>query len=514
MPILSTRSALNQFRLSNFKPLAFQLYKHSLKILNDQYNQPTTSQHYNFNILNHRRTSNLIDRLSDVNLGLISARQNDDKNRTGKDDLYSGNSNFRLQEQKQESLVKLPKKYVTSDSIELLPAKPIIRFSPSLNTKTQEFSDDNKITPESDSSLGTSNDDDDDDNNSKKKRHKLVVESEKREDEIFNDEPIIGATGIHSKSHISRLDLVSEKVSSSLKEDNDELGNADKSASNNNNSSYGLTLANKRSLIVKNSKQSGRLESSSDDYKSNKKNNNRSSMQPTSAASMAGKAAALALAPSLESIAMRIVSSAASKSIGRSSAHLSSSPANSNNNPSAHSSSSETFPQSILSSLSSTILSTAMSQLINYNSSSPFSSSSSSSTSTSAPSSLSSPISTFLTSTWPNKISPLLYSLASQSGFNLEDSSSILPSASSSFLSSDLSTSSSSNQPTLYTSTSTSSASSKPHTSKQYSPTVMNLVNLARYVLCKYASELVVFEIGKPREPLCFMLFLSLAFAF
>lgn len=180
------------------------------------------------------------------------------------------------------------------------------------------------------------------------------------------------------------------------------------------------------------------------------------------------KSAAMVLAPSLESIAMRIVSSAASKTVGRSSfSTQSSSSSNPNRNRHtsySHSTPSDTAP-SFLSSLSSTLFSTAMSQLIGYN------------TSSSSVNGMSqSP-----TNSWQNKLAPLFYSLATLSGFNPDPSetTALASPSSSSFLSTDLATSSSSSQPTIY-------APVKPHNPKQNSPTVTGLVNLARYVLCKY----------------------------
>lgn len=178
------------------------------------------------------------------------------------------------------------------------------------------------------------------------------------------------------------------------------------------------------------------------------------------------KAAALVLAPSLESIAMRIVSSAASKSVGRS-----------RSTPTKLSSSGTSggAGESFLASLSSSLISTALSQLVNLNSS------------------LASPgVSQSGSSSWPSKLSPLLNSLASLSSSG-DESSSSASSSSQSFLTSssssgDLAASSSSVQPTsiLHYNSPSSLASGKPQSPKQYSPTMLGIVNLARYVLGKF----------------------------
>lgn len=194
---------------------------------------------------------------------------------------------------------------------------------------------------------------------------------------------------------------------------------------------------------------------------------------------LATKSAQIVLAPSLESIAMRVISSAASSAsrnnqnhIGRSIGAAAQPSSSSSSSPGkSHHLAGDQAPQSLLASLSSTILSTALTQLASLNTSNLLSPISAPSTSS--------------LSSWPNKLSPLLYSLASLTGLNTEDSSLASSSApSSSFLTTDLSTSSSYNQPTLYTG-SASSTAIKPHSSKQYSPTVLGIVNLARYVLCK-----------------------------
>lgn len=184
----------------------------------------------------------------------------------------------------------------------------------------------------------------------------------------------------------------------------------------------------------------------------------------------AAKTAALVLAPSLESIAMRIVSSAASKSVGRS-----------RSTPTKLGSSvaSGGASESFLSSLSSTLISTALSQL----------NASLSSSGLVQPGG----------SSWSSKLSPLLNSLASLSGSGDESVGSsassqsfLSPSSSSSSSSSsnsgDLTASSSSIQPTsiLHYNSPSSLASGRPQSPKQYSPTMLGIVNLARYVLCKY----------------------------
>jgi len=396
MPLLSTTSALSQLRLTSLKPLAFELYK----------NHPLPQE--SFNLLNHRRNSDfIIERLNTLRTSAFRVLQKRFKN----DKNVENSSDVDAQHRKEEISRILPKKYNSSADLK------------TSNRIKNEASDHKKAITNV--------------TNSKKKRHKSYedkmnedvakVDAE-MEDEIIN-EPITN----YRKNRISRVDF--EKI------DDDDKDSK--------NSSYGLSLANERSLPE--------LSKSSNSEKTGGSETSKSSRSTGKAA------AAIVLAPSLESIAMRIVSAAASKSIGRSSAHLSSS----GNSQIGHSSSSsthggETLPQSLLSSLSSTILSTAMSHIINFNSTNPFAASTSS------------------LSSWPNKLSPLLYSLASLSGLNSDDSSN-LPSSSPSFLSADLSTSSSSSQPTIYNSGSV----GRPHTSKQYSPTMLGIVNLARYVLCK-----------------------------
>lgn len=359
-------------------------------------------------ILNHQRFNYLLDRLD---LLMSSSPR----------DIYSrvGNDKIPARSREGNDLKTIPKKIEPSGS-KLLPE----------TSKNADTIEDNEVA---DSSSST-----------KKKRHKgdnakskELNKKEFEEDEIVN-EPISSQKMSH---RISRLD-------------SDKEANGDQEASN--NSSYSLTLKNERSLAhVKSSSRTAENDGG-----------NKKSSRPIT------KSAAIVLAPSLESIAMRIVSSAASKTIGRSSNHLSSS----GNVPIGQPSSGESFPQSLLSSFSTSILSSAISQLMSSNSST-----------LSVPTSASSSSSTH-SSTWPNKLSPLLYSLASLTGLNTDDSSS-LPSPSSSFLSSDLSTSSSSSQPTLYT-----YSGNKPHNPKQYSPTVLGIVNLARYVLsipqqCEWQGE-------------------------
>lgn len=244
----------------------------------------------------------------------------------------------------------------------------------------------------------------------------------------------------------------------------------------------------------------------------------------------AGKSAALVLAPSIESIAMRLVSAAASKSAqtnGRSAwpSTSSSSPSSTltggrvqtlkqsgsdHHSPSSSSpltSATGLFPHSssFLSTLSSNLLSSAMSSLINFSNSTQL---------TPTPTANHSPLAT----SWPNKLTPLLYSLASLSGLSDLDShssaslssstsgshllpsppsssssssssSSALAAASQSFLT-DLATAASGVSSTSATSSSANSNnlanSIRPHTSKQHSPTMVGMINLARYVLCKY----------------------------
>lgn len=197
------------------------------------------------------------------------------------------------------------------------------------------------------------------------------------------------------------------------------------------------------------------------------------------------KTAALVLAPSIESIAMRIVSSAASKSIGR--------PRSAQTHHKLGSSAASGSTESFLSTLSSSLISAALTQLVNLNAT--LSSSGSSGLTPSSPS----------PSLWPGKLSPLLHSLASLSGLSQagdepSSSSSILnsflssySSPSSGYTGADLSSSSSSVQPTSilqYNSPSFAiGAGNKPHSPKQYSPTMLGIVNLARYVLCKYNSS-------------------------
>lgn len=457
MPLLSSKSALltnnhnnyKQLKLSNIKPLASQLYKQSSKIFNDKY-QPIIPQNLQ---VNHREKINhLIDRLNSIVISL--AKESVSRIREDFDD----NAKHRKEEEK---LIISPKRIGSTKLATRTTTTNTTTHNNNNNNKSEikktknkaaeEEQEDNKVTTDKDEEKKKrhkANKSEEDDefrkNDSTKvdtKNRKVDSEGEKakeEEDEIVNEPP--------NNRVISRFGSINSI--SGGKKDGD-----NKKAGSNNNSSYSLTLDNGRSSLQPIT-SSGKLTSNGAKIK----NSNDGPRAST-------KSAAIALAPSLESIAMRIVSSAASKSIGRSSAHLSSS------NSGHHSGSSaggETFPQSLFSSLSSSILSTAMSQLINSSSFNPAPSTATTSTTTSG---------------WPNKLSPLLYSLASLSGFNSDDSSNP-PSSSSSFLSTDLSTSSSSAQPTLYSGAGTHTG--KPHTSKQYSPTVSGMVNLARYVLCEY----------------------------
>lgn len=190
------------------------------------------------------------------------------------------------------------------------------------------------------------------------------------------------------------------------------------------NSSYDLTQANQRSLVRGNP------------YKK-----------------LRGDSLSL-FEPSLESIALRIVSAAASKTMGRSNYPAQSS-SSSSGTSSSLASQSESAQGSFLSSLSSTLLSTAISHIINMTS-------------------LNSTISESPNS-WPAKLYPLLQSLSTLSGD--------FPNQPSSFLPADLFPASSVSTPVVL-----SSNSSRPHTAKQNSPTVAGLVNLMRYVLCKYSK--------------------------
>lgn len=412
MPLLSAHSALNQLKLSSLKPIAKHLYKQTAEFFNEQY-QPILSQ--NYNILNHRRTSNLIDRLQVLASSLpiadslsrssVISSSGSIKSSLDKKKNSSPNSDSKLVKHRKEGVaVKIPKK---DQDVEL-------ESKDSTLITNNEISDDNKVTGN------------DVEHSNKKKRHKDGdVDKEK------STKKDVGEV-------TERTSVLEDEIINKPNHHKKKIDPASEDSESNSNSSYSLTLANERSLALKTSKAA----------EAKNKLNNRS----------VAKAAAIALAPSLESIALRIVSSAASKTIGRSSAHLSSSHSSGQiGQSSSTGGGGDSPPQSLLSSFGSTILNTAISQL----------------NSSIAPTILSS-------STWPGKLSPLLYSLASLSGFNPEESSN-LPPASSSFLSTDLSTSSSSSQPTLY---STSSVG-KPHTSKQYSPTVLGIVNLARYVLCK-----------------------------
>lgn len=436
MPLLSAKSALTQsLRFPALKPLASKIYKYSKQILSDELQYHLSNQQAlphssissssSIDNLHHRRTSNSIEKLNVLESKLP-------KDNRKKYEL----SDSEQQTKKNEYVAKLPKKAEQEEA--------------AASTKQPPTSGDFEINSGSKRTTDSVSDDEgtgSDKSSNKKKRHKIESAAAREEEDEIVNEPMT----IHRKNRISRLD-------------SDKDGNEDQvsssSSTNNSSSSYDLTLANQRSLpISKASKTDAEL-------KGLGKVGSRS----------ATRLAAIALAPSMESIAMRIVSSAASKS-GRSSAYLSSS----NNGvriggPSTQSTSgSDSSPQSVLSALSSTILSTAMAQFLNSTSLNPTSSSTSTASSSS--------------STWPNKLAPLLNSLASLSGLNLEDSPlSLLPTSSSSFLSTDLATSSSSSQPVLYASSSSSSVGAKPHTPKQYSPTVLGVVNLARYVLCKYEN--------------------------
>lgn len=181
------------------------------------------------------------------------------------------------------------------------------------------------------------------------------------------------------------------------------------------------------------------------------------------------RTAAIILEPSLESIAMRILSSAATKS--RSNAPSTSSSLHSSGLIGSPSQSSD---QSLLSSLSSTLLSTAINHLLSVNSSSGSSSLASTSSSPSSAAAASSP-------SWPNKLVPILqHSITSLSGLTMDELPN-LPSTSS-FLHYDLSPSESASIQSSHNGT----ASGKPHTSKQNSPAITGLIHLARYMLGKY----------------------------
>lgn len=217
--------------------------------------------------------------------------------------------------------------------------------------------------------------------------------------------------------------------------DNNNNKEGDKRNQSRNSSSYDLTSANQRSITsVSKHRKTG--------------------------SGILSHSASVIFEPSLESIAMRIVSAAASKTMGRS--HH---PAQASSSDSAISNyiSSGNEP-SFLSSLSSTIISTAISHIMNMTALN----------STSAETQ----------TTWPTKLGPVIQSLLSLPGFSSGDGT-IMPTSSSSFLPTDLLTSSSSSIPGFVSSNGT-----RPHSAKQYSPTMTGLINLMRYVLCKFIDFL------------------------
>lgn len=313
---------------------------------------------------------------------------------------------------------------------------------------------DNKVTPPT---IAGADDQQDEEQRLKRKRHKSAEEAE---DEIVN-EPI---TTINSQRQAGR-----KKEAPRARSDSQQATNSSSSSS----SSY----PNEDTNSVETFKSPKASDGPDDELAARKAQLTERARAKGQLKAAAAKSAAMVLVPSLESIAMRIVSSAASKTIGRSQpTQLAASSSSLSKQPTSygHSSTSGEAPsKSFLASLSSSLLSAAVQQLMN---------SSALAGAGSLPS---------LQSAWPNKLSPILQSLASLTGLNPEDPLSSLAStlsnlpsqASSSFLSSsDLSAASSSIQPTLYNPN-----GNKPHTSKQYSPTVLGIVNLARYVLCKYS---------------------------
>lgn len=217
---------------------------------------------------------------------------------------------------------------------------------------------------------------------------------------------------------------------------------------------------NRVSRIDFNKKEKGDQEKNNSSYASKRTNQrfNGKATKTRNNSPMSLSNPRLLFEPSLESIAMRIVSAAASKTMGRSN-HAAQSSSSSSNLISHSSSSNDITQPSFLSSFSSTILSTAISHIMNM-------------TSTDSGS-------IDIPSSWPAKIGPLLQTLASISGL---DSVGSLPLSPPSFLqATDLSSASSSSIPTIIGSNGT-----RPHSAKQYSSTVTGLINLMRYVLCEY----------------------------
>lgn len=283
-----------------------------------------------------------------------------------------------------------------------------------------------------------------------------------------------------------------------------------------NDSSYGLSPLDGRSLAKQPASKSGEGKTSKASTTSTNKNHlvDMKNLKKASAKVVAKSAATILLKgePSLESVAIRIVSAAASKSMGRSHpkehAHhrdpapspssgflgLGSSLAPVGHLQSGGASQPASKQPSFLSTLSSTLLSTAITHIMNMTNANhnqlsepSFSNPPTDVVAVSAPSSQS----------WQSKLGPLIQSLASSvAGLNLEDLQQTFPTPSLAFLSSgyDLATSSSNSQPALiqhaHSPASLSfhsyNGTARPNSPKQYSSSVSSMINLMRYVLCKW----------------------------
>lgn len=330
-----------------------------------------------------------------------------------------------------------------------------------------------------------------------KKKQLSSIESEgaekKRKDKIkLKDNEIDKDRGKREEEDkIVNHPIASQRTNRTSRTDldrNKNVGGMTSNKSTSNNSSYSLTLADGRSLTTtkKNLIKTGRV---------------------------VAKSAAVLLEPSLESIAMKIVSAAASKTMGRTNPPMGGQKSSSSDTGvggsflglgggSLSSTNNNHEQPSFLSTLSSTLLTTAISHIMNMTSASSTllnsptlgltsSSSSSTSSSSSSPLPSASSISSLWhnsqsateTSNWPSKIRPLVQSLVQAAGLNMDDAHG-LPSPSLSFLSTDLATAASSLSPIFSTSNGT-----RPHSPKQYSSAMTNFINLARLFLCEYTHK-------------------------